>query len=84
MRRLILSALVATALAIGSVGAVSATPAEQANCIGEAATSFDPGTLGPELRVAARQGGLGLQARMNSSALGCVLTRTPRESSATS
>lgn len=67
MRRLILSTLVATALAIGSVGAVSASPAEQANCIGEAATSFDPGTLGPEVRVAAQQGGLGSAVGGNGS-----------------
>jgi hypothetical protein len=44
---------------LGSVGAVAAAPAESANCIADAATSFAPGTLGPALREEAKAGGLG-------------------------
>ena len=59
MRRTVLIAIAVLGLLLGSANAAVAAPAESANCIGEVATSFLHGDLGPVLREQARGVGLG-------------------------
>ncbi len=49
MRGVVFAVLTATALLLGSVGAVGAVPAQNANCVAGFVTLFEPGSLGPVL-----------------------------------
>ena len=59
MRRVVFGVLASLVLMVGSVGAVAAAPAESANCIGEAAVAFAPGTLGPVISAQVKGVGAG-------------------------
>ena len=59
MRRTVLISVSVIGLLLGSASAALAAPAESANCIGEVATSFLHGDLGPVLSQEAQGIGLG-------------------------
>ena len=72
MRRVAFAALGAMALLIGSIGAVTAAPSPNANCIAKVADSFEPGSLGHELSPQAQGSGLGWLVGGNGSGLAPV------------
>ena len=59
MRRTIAIGVAVIGLLLGSASATLAAPAESADCIGEVATSFLHGDLGPVLSQEAQGVGLG-------------------------
>jgi hypothetical protein len=69
MRRTVLIGVAVMSLLLGSAGSALAAPAESANCIGEAATSFLHGDLGPVLSQEAQGVGLGWFVGGNGSGL---------------